>query len=175
MVSVLSATSYPLQVPRQAPEETAALLNSLLVHSDVLVGEANQIITKFRELRADAPVASPPASPLPQPTPAACKPLNNTEAKSTTHQKSPPNWGLDRVDTRQSKNLTNDYVSVLQHELLPYAATLPAAASISEQSCLEPNCCAQCLLSGTDGIEDSSWVQGSFAQAELHKLPRQLQ
>jgi len=35
--------------------------------------------------------------------------LNNTDAKSTTHQKSPPNWGLDRVDTRQSKSLTNDY------------------------------------------------------------------
>lgn len=165
-------------MPHQAPEETAALLNSLLVHSDVLVGEANQIITKFRELRADAPVggdkASPPASPAPQPTP-ACKPLNNTDAMSTTHQKSPPNWGLDRVDTRQSKSLTNDYVSVLPHGMLPYAVVLPAAASVNEQSWLEPNCCAQCRLSGRTRIADSSWFQGSSAQAELRRLPEQLQ
>jgi len=100
------------KVPRQSPEETAALLNNLLVHSDVRVGEANQIVTKFnRRLRADAPEgdkASPPASLLPDQQ-VTCKPINLTDSNSTTHQKSPLNWGIDRVDTRQTKSLNMDY------------------------------------------------------------------
>lgn len=119
-------------MPRSAPEETAALLESLLLIPDVVVGEANMIVTKKvrpARIHAEAPAAPPadkpkpptrppsepvapapaPPTPPPQaPAPAPCKVLNNTDKTTTTHQTTPPNWGLDRVDTR-GHNLTQDY------------------------------------------------------------------
>jgi hypothetical protein len=118
-------------VPRQNPQVTANLLESLLTNPDVKVGEANQIVKMSRTPRrtvrgplgnadnlADTPTAPQPTpqdptpapkDPEPAPTPApapaplpVCKPLQNTDSVDITKVSEPKNWGLDRLASREA-------------------------------------------------------------------------
>lgn len=122
-------TPHP-QVGRQAPEDTAHLLESLLMIPEVKVGEANQIVTKSRPPRTrrtvraphrmDDPQAPPadttepekaepapakPAPPVRAPLP-ECLPLKGMDTAEHEHVTS-PNWGLRRIGSRD--NLTVEY------------------------------------------------------------------
>lgn len=94
-------------MPNQSPEDTARLLESLLLIPNVKVGEANQVITKSRPGRTTVRVRprltdpqNPPAGTTPtapaDPSPAKCGPLSNTDS-TTTSKVSSQNWGLTRI------------------------------------------------------------------------------
>lgn len=118
---------FAFKVARQAPEETARLLDSLLLIREVKVGEANQIVTKSRPPRArrtvraphqmdappadttepekTAPAPETPAPPAKAPLP-ECLPLKGMDTPEHEHKTS-PNWGLRRIGSRD--NLTAEY------------------------------------------------------------------
>jgi hypothetical protein len=115
-------------VPRASAESTAQLLESLLVNPDVKVGEANQIVKMSRPRRfvADIPAPKDPQAPpqeepakeapAPAPTPepvkkepAVCAPLKGIDSSPIT-KVATPNWGLDRIDTREKGPLNKEYM-----------------------------------------------------------------
>lgn len=115
-----------MQVPRGPAESTAQLLESLLVNPDVKVGEANQVVKMSRPRRFVADTTAPkdpqappkqePGKEAPAPTPepvkkapAVCAPLKGIDS-STITKVSTPNWGLDRIDTREKGPLNKEYM-----------------------------------------------------------------
>lgn len=127
---------FAFKVARQSPADTAALLESILITPDVKVGEANQIISKSRprprhfvKAPTDTPEAPPadtpkepektepsepttPTEPAPAPKEPLppCPVLKNTDSTEVKKVAS-PNWGLQRIDSRDALSKDYEYAS----------------------------------------------------------------
>jgi hypothetical protein len=136
LLSVYNSVFCAPQVARQSPADTAALLESILITPDVKVGEANQIISKSRprprhfvKAPTDTPEAPPadtpkepektepsepttPTEPAPAPKEPLppCPVLKNTDSTEVKKVAS-PNWGLQRIDSRDALSKDYEYAS----------------------------------------------------------------